>query len=137
MNERLRRELEMDEAKVKAHRIRSWICLAATVVLLAIAFAAPALASAGLCRPVGESQGVWFQRSGSVATVMALFGGIVIPYAYNKLHQPGTWGELGGITVLAEFKTRFQIAEGFAFVITVVGTAIWGYGDLVWNWLAR
>ncbi len=64
---------------------------------------------------------------------MALFGGLVVPYAYHKLHVPGTWGELEGITVLGEFQTQFKAAEGFAFAITIIGTLIWGYGDLLWT----
>ncbi|MCY1299139.1 hypothetical protein D9M69_627100 [compost metagenome] len=123
----------MDVARIKEHRRRSWICFVAIVVILLIAAAAPSLAAVGYGRPGGELQSIWFQRSGSISTVMALFGGLVIPYAYNKLHVPGTWGEDEGLHVLAEFQPRFKRAEAVAFALTIIGTVIWGYGDLLWS----
>lgn len=122
----------MDQGKIKAHRRRTWACFFLTVALLALSASAPVLAGFEVLRPAGENQSTWFQRSGSITAVVALLGGVVIPYAYSKLHVPGTWGEDEGCSVLEEFKRMFKGAEYVAFVLSVAGTIIGGYGDLIW-----
>ncbi|ELL1154953.1 hypothetical protein RWG76_001138 [Pseudomonas aeruginosa] len=126
----------MNQDRIAEHRRRTWYCLGAIWVLLIVAGLAPVLAGLGVLRPPAEHAAIWFQRSGSVATVMALLGGLVIPYTYNKLHVPGTWGEDEGLQVLGEFKMSFKSGECVAFAITVAGTVVWGYGDLLWNAIA-
>lgn len=123
----------MDQGKLKAHRVRTWACFLAVLALLVLAAVAPLLAAFEAFRPAIDPQSTWFQRSGSITAVVALLGGVVIPYAYSKLHKPGTWGEDEGLAVLEEFKHRFQLAEWFALCITIVGTVIGGYGDLIWK----
>jgi hypothetical protein len=53
----------------------------------------------------------------------------------NTLHKPGTWGDKQKLEVLDEFGLRFSIAEWSSLGLTITGTFIWGYGDLIHSYL--
>lgn len=111
-------------------RAIAWCFYSACLLLLAVALIAPIYSWSGW-RPDGESPGVWFQRSGAIATIFSLLSVTVLTMGTNTLHKPGTWGDKFKLEVLDEFRLRFSIAEWSSFGLTIAGTFIWGYGDLI------
>jgi hypothetical protein len=97
------------------------------------ALVAVAIPICALClpiRPSGEPVGVWFQRSGSVMTVLCLVLDLKVFAIHSRLFPPG-FVDKG----FAEFKAKYlPIYKGLTIlllVLTAVGTIIWGYGDLL------
>jgi hypothetical protein len=100
---------------------------------IAIAIAAPLFAIMDL-RPSYESAEVWFQRSGALTTIFALLTNQIKEVGSRALHVPGTWGSNIKLQVLSEFERRFQIIFVIAFVLTALGTLVWGYGDTAYKY---
>lgn len=100
-------------------------------VMLAIAIAAPLGAVLLPWLPIGELRPIWFQRSGSITTIFSLLAATLAIAASRNLYKPGTWGSLYAINVLAEYQPNLDRIERWAFVLTIIGTIIWGYGDLL------
>ncbi|MEB2514833.1 hypothetical protein SOP85_05205 [Pseudomonas sp. YuFO20] len=98
--------------------------------MLGVAAVAPLIALFVPWVPVGESQATWFQRSGSITTIFSLLAATLSIAASRNLHKPGTWGDLYAITVLAEYQPNLNRIEQMSFVLTLIGTIIWGYGDI-------
>jgi len=92
-------------------------------------------ASASICTGNWE----WFGRSGSVATISGLLL-IMRPLLRKGSVQQARSGALGEITVDSEgnhkeFIDPQEIKDGAASLVgaifTIVGTVVWGFGDLV------
>lgn len=112
---------------------RTWFYFVLIVALLAIAFLAPITANTffGALKPSAESSGVWFQRSGAISTVFALLAATLQADASRKLWTPGSLGDIHKLTVLSSFDGKFSICQNLSFLFTVLGTVIWGYGDIL------
>jgi hypothetical protein len=95
-----------------------------------IAVAIPVCALFLPVRPPGESLGDWFQRSGSVMTVLCLVLDLKVFALYGRLFPSG-FVDKG----FDEFKAKYlPIYKGLTILLlslTAVGTVIWGYGDLL------
>ncbi|MGH8423862.1 MAG: hypothetical protein ACRER3_16160, partial [Pseudomonas fluorescens] len=76
---------------------------------------------------------VWFQRSGAITTVFSMFAAAAIKVLVSRLHVPGTWGDDDGCAVLEQFKVRLDMANKMSFALIVLGTVVWGYGDVIIN----
>lgn len=99
----------------------------------------------GLKNPTSEDSALWFQRSGALIVAFSLFS----EYLYLKLRTMVTeqyidYGELGILTRLERFKLKnlpleysdptFRILhEPLMIFSALVGTVIWGYGDLIYR----
>lgn len=105
-----------------------------SVALVVLAIASPVLSLTGWLMPAADLPHVWFQRSGAVTTIFSLFAGA------------GTASVLGGLiprgmtdlkleAARSIFEIKFRTIERIAFWLTIVGTVIWGYGDLIYIWL--
>lgn len=84
----------------------------------------------GSLKPSNELAEVWFQRSGSIAVVLAILAeiGLFSLTLRNEslvenmyLQKLGRWIDTGEI---------------LAKTMLVVGTLVWGYGDLIYRWLS-
>lgn len=95
-----------------------------------VAVAIPVCALFLPVRPSGESLGVWFQRSGSVMTVLCLVLELKVFSLYGRLFPSG-FVDKG----FNEFKAKYlPVYKGLTIILlflTAVGTVIWGYGDLL------
>jgi len=69
-------------------------------------------------------------------TIFAIQAGAIALVASGRLYSPGTFGDHNRIVVLMEFKNRFALAEKSVLILTLAGTVIWGYGDLLVRWWA-
>ncbi len=88
----------------------------------------PLLSLMGSFRPQAEQPGQWFERSGAVMTAFAVF-------AQFKASTIATM--IAGSTFAESWEAyrRYKWAQilvaGLSLVLVVVGTVIWGYGDLL------
>jgi len=125
----------MGEAETtQRYRSTTWVCYALVLLLIAAAIAAPLYAGLGHWTPAGESRPIWMQRSGAVTTLFSFIAGAMVVFTSGRLYTPGFFGDAVRIPILMEFQTRFRIAESLIFALSVIGTAIWGYGDLLYSW---
>jgi hypothetical protein len=100
-----------------------WIALAAAVVVLFLALM-PAL------MPTEQTIPLWFQRSGSITTIGALIIGIFVNRLRDEL-EGRFMGDLYGQYVFKEIRLPFKIATCASVALTIIGTVVWGYGDLL------
>ncbi|QGT82959.1 hypothetical protein [Pseudomonas coronafaciens] len=115
------------------YRSTTWICYSVVLLLIAAAVAAPLYAYFGSWRPAGETEAIWLQRSGAVTTLFSFMAGAMSVFAGGRLYTPGFFGDKDRLTVLAEFKKWFRFAEALIFGLSIIGTAVWGYGDLMYT----
>lgn len=109
-------------------KTRSDLKIFALLALVAVAI--PIFALLVPTRPAEEPLGVWFQRSGSVMTVLCLVLDLKVFSIHGKLFPSGL------VSVgFDEFKAKYlPIYHGLTILLlflTAVGTVIWGYGDLL------
>ncbi|QTW17835.1 hypothetical protein [Comamonas kerstersii] len=80
----------------------------------------------------------WFARSGSVLTIASLLATLHLSRLNSFL--VGECGEMPcvyGKEIYDEFKNIRTSAMWLAQFSTIVGTLVWGYGDLLFGWLTR
>lgn len=118
------------------HRSTTWVCYCIVMLLIAAAVVAPLFSILCEWMVSGESRAVWIQRSGAVTTLFSFIAGAMTVFTSGRLHTPGFFGDKQKLEVLKEFKWRFRFAEVAIFTLSVVGTVIWGYGDLLYKWFA-
>jgi hypothetical protein len=100
-------------------------------VLCLCALLPPLLSLPGGFRPQvaqTDTLGQWFERSGAVMTVFAVFaqfkaGGIA------TMIVGGTFGE--SWEAYHKYKHHQAVAAVLSLVLVVIGTVVWGYGDLL------
>ncbi|EMR47077.1 hypothetical protein PPUTLS46_011490 [Pseudomonas putida LS46] len=103
--------------------------------LIVFAVAAPILALL-LPRPVFIDLGNWFGRSGAVTTVFALLAEVLLVRARLLLTPAGhAWD--GFHEQRTKFLPLFDRNDQWIFVLTIVGTIIWAYGDVPFIWIER
>jgi len=102
----------------------------ASIVLVFLAVAAPMFSWHGLFLPVSDKPEIWFQRSGAITTIFSLFAGAGTASVLGALLPRGLT-DLKLEAAREVFEVSFRHIERFAFWLTVVGTVIWGYGDLI------
>ncbi|WP_445510115.1 hypothetical protein [Salinicola sp. V024] len=102
-----------------------WSC----VPLIILGGLIPVVAYFSFFRPESEAADIWFQRSGSISVIF----GVWTEYSLSKVNEHIN---LSGIVVsdqteLSErFKLRYRIAQYLGAALAIIGTVIWGYGDL-------
>ncbi|MBS6035891.1 MULTISPECIES: hypothetical protein [Pseudomonas] len=116
------------------YRSTTWFSYGMILLLIAVAALAPIYSIFGSWMAAGEERAIWVQRSGAVATLFAFIAGAMVVFTSGRLHTPGFWGDENRITVLSEFRGRFRFAESAILVLSITGTVIWGYGDLIYKW---
>lgn len=130
---------ELDEKRLQiraGHRRSTLFFYIGVLTLLGLAVLAPIISWFVDWMPLSETRPSWFQRSGAVTTLFSFLAGALAVVTSGRLHTPGTWGNVDKLEVLKEFKVRFSRAEIALLVLTVIGTVIWGYGDLLLKWFS-
>lgn len=98
--------------------------------LMMIAVAAPIAAYNQFLLPVGENAGSWFQRSGAITLVLALW----VEFNLIKVNEHIN---ISGVTISDQtklskkYKLRYRIFQYLGIFLAIVGTVICSYGDLV------
>lgn len=125
-------QMEEDRAaKVAGHRRKTYLFLSISIFALAIGATAPLLAFVGLWEPRPEmSADLWFQRSGAISVAAAIVIGIFIGPIRRELEGSG-FCDLDLKPLVEQFHPYFLMIDGAAVVMTLLGTAISGYGDLL------
>ena len=120
---------QLIEIDVRKYRLRTNIFMYGCYLLLFISLIAPFV---GYCdmRPEFETRETWFQRSGALTTIFALLSTTLRDLTSSFLYSGG-FGEKAKLIVKQEFQLRFALVFAVGFVLTVVGTIIWGYGDTI------
>lgn len=117
---------------VKTIKRDAWIYQWLGLILVVFAIAAPFIALTGWLKPVDDTDAIWFQRSGAVTTIFSLLTGAGISSILNRLCPRGMT-DLNIEVIRGRFQIRFECIEIASLVATVIGTVIWGYGDILWD----
>jgi len=116
------------DVKREAEIIRSELLKCIPLFLIPLAAAIAAYNSVLI--PCEENPDIWFQRSGSIVVVFAvwieykLFG---INGYINPTGSITSWDAINN----ENYGTIHKVASGLATILAVSGTVIWGYGDLL------
>lgn len=88
--------------------------------------------------PVNESHAIWFQRSGSIITLLATLAEALFVVRLNKLVRISHWAQLRPeIYVERKYKPLLNFSLVTTAIIISCGTLIWGYGDILFNLVYR
>ena len=79
-------------------------------------------------RPSGESFGSWFMRSGAAMAVLGLLAQVKSSDLLEMI-RGGTFGE--SWAMYHKYSRTQRLVSGLSIVLSVAGTIIWGYGDLL------
>lgn len=110
-----------DTTKLKAELyLIAFLCVSAIV--------AGPLSLYSVLRPNSELIASWFQRSGAITSIFAVFAQYRISGFLESI-RGGTFAESWSIYDL--FITHHHVLSWVIAVITIWGALVWGYGDLL------
>lgn len=114
--------LVIDEGYVKRSGmlVSFWFLLA--VLALVLGFF-------GILRPDSQTVPMWFQRSGSVATVLLILAERRLSILIDKLNPRGI-GDLAVIELWNKYSSDLIFYRDRITVFIMLSTIIWGFGDL-------
>lgn len=112
---------------------RTLLYVIGSSALLVVAVGAPLLAGFGLLwKPDEVSSAAWLQRSAAVTVSLALLAQVLGNRAADHLLPVrGGFADLNLVVVYVAYATAFRWINRAAIVFTVVGSVLWGYGDLL------
>ncbi len=115
------------ESELKKIRRASWICLS-LAVFIPVFFCLPFLFFSG-----NEDFPSWFQRSGSAMVVFALLAQFQAMKIDSRLNSNGTSECVGQeeAMVSSKYARLPGLLNITASTVMVIGTFIWGYGDIL------
>lgn len=116
----------MHENRIRQARFQ----LITFLVLAMIASIVPLL---GAFKPAGETLGVWWQRGGAPTVVFAFLAQNKAQYL-GSLLTPGSFTSNEMESLRSKYRSIHQICTAAATTLTISGTVVWGYGDLLLNW---
>lgn len=73
-------------------------------------------------KPDGEDIATWFQRIGSIIVIVGLFSEIKIEGINTLIFEHK----------LDSIKSKTKLYRLLSWIVLILGTAIWGYGDVIW-----
>jgi hypothetical protein len=83
-------------------------------------------------KPVAETPNLWFQRSGALMTAFSVFSQVTASNLYNMI-QGGAFAESWGL--FYRYKNSQRAVNIISTVLIIVGTLIWGYGDILFRYI--
>ena len=104
--------------------------LIVVAVVSVVALALPIVALTVPVRPESETVASWFQRSGSVMTVVCLILDLKLFSLHQRLNPTGMV-DVGFNEFRSKFRPIHKALVIFALILTAAGTIIWGYGDII------
>ncbi|WNC88725.1 hypothetical protein RI103_13535 [Paraburkholderia sp. FT54] len=81
-------------------------------------------------RPASQTLGAWWSRAGAPMTVFAIFSQNVATRLGEHL-QFGAFGSSEMVALRQKYLPVHAVGFRLSIILTVVGTLIWGYGDLL------
>lgn len=88
-------------------------------------------------KPDDQDIATWFARSGSILVVLAVISEIWLSRTQNEVFKENSFGLYCQLYVEKRFKTQAKWSQLFDLSVGVIGTVIWGYGDLIWVYFFR
>ena len=85
----------------------------------------------GILLPEIDDPDVWFQRSGSVAVFIAVYLEYIAQFQLKNLAE----FEIERITFDRPFSSYFELISQFCVGLAIIGTIVWGYGDLLYEYM--
>lgn len=82
-------------------------------------------------KPDGDSPSQWFERSGAITTIFGLLAINLLESGVQRLLPAGKVADLANVHMFSMFEFSFKILKVIAFLLTLVGTLIWGYGTVL------
>lgn len=116
----------MSESYVTEIAHRLYVCAALTI----LAALPPTLSYFGILKPGEESLASWFQRSGSITVMLALW----VEFLLIRIQK---YPVLTGDLIVDEPEPEHRYIPLYTAILyvagffAIVGTVIWGYGDLM------
>jgi hypothetical protein len=103
--------------------------------LFVLAMLIPYLAWNGFLQ-LDNNLGVWFQRSGSLMVLFAIWVEFKLFKIGNYIYPGKNLGDMEDAEKLNEkYSFLIQILKYTAAIPAILGIVIWGYGDLFWSLL--
>lgn len=84
--------------------------------------------------PEKETASSWFQRSGSLVVILAAYAEYILFMTYDYI-SPSNAAYVVPFDVPTWYKHFYNIISRIALTLLVVGTVIWGYGDLLHEYI--
>lgn len=84
-------------------------------------------------KPDNQDSATWFARAGSLLVVLAVASEIWLSRIQREVFQENPNGLYCQIYIEKRFTAQAKVPQWFDWSIGVIGTIIWGYGDLIWN----
>jgi len=81
----------------------------------------------GCLMPKIDESYLWFQRSGSIVILLAIIAEL---FVIERLKSVSDEQE---IEARKRFKKGINISNALVIIIGLVGTVVWGYGDLIYK----
>ena len=101
------------------------------IVFLCIsAVSVEALAFHSVLKPDSESTASWFQRSGAITSIFAVFAQLRVNNFLEDI-RGGTFAESWWLYNL--FNKYQYYVSWLTTLVAIIGAFVWGYGDLVIN----
>ncbi|MBP0943123.1 hypothetical protein V2K16_22865 [Pseudomonas alliivorans] len=121
---------DFPEEKLRPFRREAKRCFFWIVIALSVAMSVLGLSLIPSLVPNGQSVPAWFQRSGSITTIGALVINLFVSRIRDGL-EGRALGSIYGQCVFKEVRPYFKVAAIATVALTIVGTIVWGYGDLI------
>lgn len=85
-----------------------------------------------ILKPSDELLAFWFQRSGSIIVVLALWIELKNNKANSLINPRGFITEEFEV-IKKEYGKRHSFVTWFGFWVAIIGSIIWGYGDILFK----
>ncbi len=82
-------------------------------------------------KPDDQPIKLWFPRIGAPIAIFALLAQNKVNYL-GELLTPNTFSTAELNELSLRYKKKQRIGNAVSLFLTMVGTLIWGYGDLIW-----
>ncbi|MDD1795160.1 hypothetical protein LRP50_18690 [Enterovibrio sp. ZSDZ42] len=99
------------------------------IPIFILAVITPILAWYSFVIPETEEPAIWFQRSGSLTVLFAVW----MEYNLMKVNEhvfPSGHTFSQQAALAKKYQPIFKVAQYMAVLLAIMGTVIWGYGDL-------
>lgn len=84
-----------------------------------------------------DSEGNWFCRSGSIMVLFSVIAGFRLGVLQQKENSSASIAAGLGIPMPSDLSASKQSLGKIANGFSILGTLIWGYGDMFFNGLSR
>lgn len=109
------------EKRLATQMLVVWVSLIAAVLILWAGYS-------GFLMPEIDKSAAWFQRSGSIVILIAVFAELFVIKRLKSISDDQE------IVSRKKFKNYISITNISVIAISLIGTVVWGYGDLIYKW---